>query len=301
MKSNQIVQFVFKTIEFRKKYFPSFEEKINKTLIDYTKDFYNNNFLEHNYEFDNVVTSQKRLEQMNLENLSVINVLKNNLCLDNNLKNLNYETILNRFSTIRNYKINQQISIFNKLLVASSITESIEIVDLLNENYLLICMYLKNDNYLRAERTFQNLKKEENRLLTISNYKESLIQDDKFEVILLNNNNLQNCNNLKGKPKSILLIEYLLIKTKKIDDYLLGKAKQIERGAKFKELYNNTYESVIKTKTKNFKTKNDFENLIKNKEVLEIAILFVYQNLENEKENINKEFLEYLLKQYNVE
>ncbi|MFV0211412.1 hypothetical protein OBK22_06330 [Empedobacter falsenii] len=93
-----------------------------------------------------------------------------------------------------------------------------------------------------------------------------------------------------------------MIKTNKIDDYIFGDAVKTDRGEKFEYLYNNKYENVRKTRSNNnFVTKKDFENLIKNKGVLEKAILFVYQNLEKEKENINKEFLEYLLELYNLE
>ena len=70
----------------------------------------------------------------------------------------------------------------------------------------------------------------------------------------------------------------------------------------FQELY-GVISDPIRSKNKyNLRSDKDFEDLIKNnKEVLEKAILFVYQNLEKEKENINKEFLEYLLELYNLE
>jgi len=126
-----------------------------------------------------------------------------------------------------------------------------------------------------------------------SNQKLRIIKDKHYEI--------EKYSTLKGEPKSILLIEYLLIKENVINDYLFGKGKQFERGAKFKELYNNSYESVIKTKTNHLKNRKDFEELLSQKEILEKAILFVYLNQQNNKENINNRLLNLLLVLYKID
>lgn len=294
---------MYKFIEYRKKYLPFFEEKINSCLIKYTKEVYDDfNKDKQNYIFSEKVTSDLIREQMSLENYEIINILKNNLLLNNEFNSLNFSSALHPFIITRDSNLKQIPSIFSKIVYICSIFKQPEIYSQINEHFKLIYSYLNNFNYLKLEKLNQEKAQNRAMLLTISEYKESLNYNSKFITIRNKHDDIKSFNTLKGKPKSILLIEYLLIKTNKIGDYLIDKkSSQSERGAKFKELYNNTYESVIKTKNDHFKTKNDFENLIKNKEVLEIAILFVYQNLEKEKENINKEFLEYLLEQYNVE
>ncbi|MGL5236069.1 MAG: hypothetical protein ACRC8Z_15195 [Empedobacter falsenii] len=220
------------------------------------------------------------------------NLLNNNPFLrqiDSNLDNENY---------LAQYDFYRDIA----LKMTHLRSDKIGFFDIYGKLFTGLAYIRPNLNDLKSDIKNLILINEKIRQSKIEDIKREINSNDKFKNIKAKYENIEKYSTLKGEPRSILLIEYVLIITNKIGDYLIDKkSSQSERGAKFKELYNNTYESVIKTKNDHFKTKNDFENLSNNKEVLEKAILFVYQNLEKEKENINKEFLEYLLEQYNPE
>lgn len=303
MKSIKKTQFIYKFIEYRKRYLPFFEEKINSSLIKYTKEVYNDfNKDKQSYIFRKKVTNDLIREQMSLENYEVINILKNNLLLNNEFNSLNYSLALHPFIITRDSNLKQIPSIFSKIVYICSIFKQPDIYSQINEHFKLIYTYLNNYNYLKLEKLNHENEQNKAMLLSISEYKEGLNYDNKFITIKNKYDDIKSFNTLKRMPKTLILIEYLLIKTNKIGDYLVNKtANQSKRVKKFKEIY-ETSSDPIRTKNKyNLQTFNDFEMLLKEKVVLEKAILFVYQNLENEKENINKEFLEYLLDQYNVE
>ena len=217
------------------------------------------------------------------------NLLNNNPFLrqiDSNLDNENY---------LAQYDFYRDIA----LKMTHLRSDKIGFFDIYGKLFTGLAYIRPNLNDLKSDIKNLILINEKIRQSKIEDIKREINSNDKFKNIKAKYENIEKYSTLKGEPRSILLIEYVLIITNKIGDYLIDKkSSQSERGAKFKELYNNTYESVIKTKNDH---KNDFENLSNNKEVLEKAILFVYQNLEKEKENINKEFLEYLLEQYNPE
>ncbi|MFV0144916.1 hypothetical protein OBJ68_05370 [Empedobacter falsenii] len=181
-------------------------------------------------------------------------------------------------------------------------SEKIWIFNIYGKLFTGLAYIRPNLNDLKSDIQNLILINEKIRQSKLEDIKREINSNDKFINIKSKYKSFERYSILEGLPKSILLIEYLLIKTNKIDDYIFGDAVKTDRGEKFEYLYNNKYENVRKTRSNNnFVTKKDFENLIKNKGVLEKAILFVYQNLEKEKENINKEFLEYLLELYNLE
>lgn len=303
MKSIKKTQFIYKFIEYRKRYLPFFEEKINSSLIKYTKEVYDDfNKDKQSYIFRKKVTNDLIREQMSLENYEVINILKNNLLLNNEFNSLNYSLALHPFIITRDSNLKQIPSIFSKIVYICSIFKQPDIYSQINEHFKLIYTYLNNYNYLKLEKINHEIAQNKAMLLSISEYKEGLNYDNKFITIKNKHDDIKFFNTLKRMPKTLILIEYLLIKTNKIGDYLVNKtANQSKRVKKFKEIY-ETSSDPIRTKNKyNLQTFNDFEMLLKEKVVLEKAILFVYQNLENKKEHLDKQFLEYLLEQYNAE
>jgi len=221
------------------------------------------------------------------------NLLNNNPFLrqiDSNLDNENY---------LAHYDFYRDIA----LKMTHLRNEKIGIFDIYGKLFTGLAYIRPNLNDLKSDIKNLILINEKIRQSKIEVIKRKVNSKNKFKNIKSKYKNIEKYSTLKGEPRSILLIEYVLIKTNKIGDYLIDKkSSQSERVKMFQELY-GVISDPIRSKNKyNLRSDKDFEDLIKNnKEVLEKAILFVYQNLEKEKENINKEFLEYLLQQYNVE
>lgn len=121
------------------------------------------------------------------------------------------------------------------------------------------------------------------------------IELDKIKKIKAKHKNTD-CSTLDGNPRSVILIEYALISRHKIGNYLYGDESQSERSENFADLYGASKTSVLRTKNKlSLNNKNDLKKIFENRKVLEISILFVLENLEKEKENIDSKLLKYLL------
>jgi len=211
------------------------------------------------------------------------NLLNNNPFLrqiDSNLDNENY---------LAHYDFYRDIA----LKMTHLRNEKIGIFDIYGKLFTGLAYIRPNLNDLKSDIKNLILINEKIRQSKIEVIKRKVNSKNKFKNIKSKYKNIEKYSTLKGEPRSILLIEYVLIKTNKIGDYLIDKkSSQSERVKMFQELY-GVISDPIRSKNKyNLRSDKDFEDLIKNnKEVLEKAILFVYQNLEKEKENINKEFL----------
>ncbi|WP_407532042.1 hypothetical protein [Elizabethkingia meningoseptica] len=135
------------------------------------------------------------------------------------------------------------------------------------------------------------------------------ISTENQEILSILSSNYEiDFDSLEGAPRSIFLIEYLLIKKgiipnyfcdfgkKNSNDYQPKIGNQKERGEKFKNLYGTIGENTLRNKSKyGLIDRYSFESLLKQNDILEKSILFVYSNLSENKENIDLKLLIELL------
>ena len=93
---------------------------------------------------------------------------------------------------------------------------------------------------------------------------------------------------LEKLPRSVLLIEYLLIKEGRIENYLYDKGNQDLRTSQHGDIYGNDGANIKKAKSNySLITEKNCEFQLMKNDVIEKSILFVYSNLSEKKENID--------------